>query len=662
MRSIRTKLVTYFTVLILLAAIAIGLISIKEAKESLTQEAERNLIALAAGVAGLTESRIETQVRTLEMIAMNQAIQSMDWEQQQPILARVLPNTNFLDIGVVLPDGTAYYTDGTVSQLGDREYVKKALNGETNVSDLIISRVTNELVLMYATPIKRDGRIVGALIGRHDGNSLSDLTNDIKFGDHGYAYMINGQGTVIAHPDQEQVFNQFNPIVEVQADQSLSSVATLFEQMLVEKAGADAYTFEGQDLYAGYAPVEGTDWIMIVTADLDEVLSAVPGLVRNILLVVVGGLVVSMALILILGHSLANPIVRMAEKAEAIARLDLTQEVPAVDLRRKDEIGILAKSLNSIIGSLREVIQVIGNSSEQVAVASEQLTAASQTAAGSAAEVAKTMEEIAKGAAQQAGDTENGAAKGMLVGELVETEQKDVQAVNVATNRIAEIIEEGLREIEKLYQITEESNRAAKSIVDVIIKTNESSNKIGEASNVISSIADQTNLLALNAAIEAARAGEAGKGFAVVAEEIRKLAEQSSASTKAIDEIVVELQNNAQDAVKTMEKVNPITELQAEVASNNKNKYMEIAGAIKDVEKAVEELNASTDKLEQTKNEIVNTLQNLSAIAEENSAATEEVMASMEEQSASIQQIASSSESLAELTQNLRSVIMKFKI
>lgn len=596
------------------------------------------------------------------MIALNQAIQSMDWELQQPILAGVLPHTNYLDIGVVQPDGTAYYPDGTVTQLGDREHVQKALNGETNVSDLIVSRVTGDLVLIYATPIKRDGRIVGALVGRRDGNSLGQIVTDIKHGENGYAYIINGQGTVIAHPDQELVLNQFNPIAQVKEDQSLNSVAGLFEQILVNKMGVDTYTFRGKDLYSSYAPIEGTGWFLVATADQKEVLAGVPGMMRNILLIMIGILVVSGAIVFVIGNSLAKPVVRVVKNAEAVARLDLTQEVAAADLQRKDEIGILAKALDSIIGSLREVIEVIGDSSEQVAAASEQLTAASQTAAGSAAEVAKTVEEIAKGAAQQASDTEAGAAKGVLVGELIETEQEDVKAVNVATGRIAEIIEEGLKEIERLAQVTEESSRSARAIFDVIIKTNDSSNRIGEASNVISSIADQTNLLALNAAIEAARAGEAGRGFAVVAEEIRKLAEQSSASTKAIDEIVVELQNNAQDAVQTMEKVGPITEQQLQSALNTKTNYMEIAGAVKEVEKAVTELNASTEALEQIKNEIVDTLQNLSAIAEENSAATEEAMASMEEQSASIEEIAASSEGLGELTQNLRSVVMKFKI
>src|SRR5690606_17590403 len=113
-----------------------------------------------------------------------------------------------------------------------------------------------------------------------------------------------------------------------------------------------------------------------------------------------------------------------------------------------------------------------------------------------------------------------------------------------------------------------------KEVRDVIIQTNDSSIKIGQASNVISSIAQQTNLLALNAAIEAARAGNAGKGFAVVAEEIKNLAQQSSLSTNVIDEIVSELQHNSANAVKTMEKVAMITEQQYKSVGQSKDKYI----------------------------------------------------------------------------------------
>lgn len=234
--------------------------------------------------------------------------------------------------------------------------------------------------------------------------------------------------------------------------------------------------------------------------------------------------------------------------------------------------------------------------------------------------------------------------------------------VNSASNKVRDVVEEGLKEIDNLLRVTEESNEVAKEISEGILKTHESSSKIGQASNVIASIAEQTNLLALNAAIEAARAGEMGRGFSIVAGEIKKLAEQSSKSTKEIDEIVKELQSNAQHAVKTMERVSEITKEQTDSVMKNKDKYILIEEAMESTLEVLEELNASGQEIENMKNVIIDTLQNLSAIAEENSAATEEISASIEEQTAFIEEIANASDRLSDLAQKLQAIIEKFKV
>lgn len=662
MKSIKTKLITYFSILILLSSFSVGIVSVYRAGQSLTKEAEKSLESLSFEAARLTNSRIETQKKTLEMISLRADIQSMDWEIQKPILQRQVESTDFLDLAIVQLDGTAYYSGGNISQLGDREYVQKALKGETNISDLLISKVTNDIVLMYATPIKRDGKVIGALIGRREGEAVSKITDDVGYGKEGYGYIINNNGTVVGHTDREKVVKQFTPIEEAKSDKSLTSLAAMFEKILAEKKGVGTYSFNKNKLYAGYAPIEDSNWIVVITANQNEVLSAIPTLQKNIAMIMIIVLIVSVIIAYLIGNSITKPIISIIHHSEKLADLDLREDVSEMFLSRKDEVGVLSKSLQSITINLRDIIKDISSSSEEVSAASEELTAISQQSATAAEEVSRTVEEIARSATNQAQNTEEGAFKSDALGEIIEKDQGHLKQLNNAYQNVGIVVDEGLKEIEKLTKVTEESSRSTKEIHEVILKTNDSSNKIGQASNVIASIAEQTNLLALNAAIEAARAGEAGKGFSVVAEEIRKLAEQSGASTKTINEIVNELQSNSKNAVKTMERVSTISNEQKSSVISSKSKYELIAEAMMDSEQAIKQLNISGEEMEKMKNEILTTLQNLSSIAEENSAATQQASASMEEQTASIEEIAGSSDGLSILAQNLQAIIMKFKV
>ncbi len=662
MNSIRSRLVIYFSLLSLLTSASIGLISQHKASDALTKEAEEAITSQAVAGGELVLLDIKLHTNSIKMLSEFKEVKSMDWETQKKFLQDQQVNTEFLALAVVTPDGNAKYTDGTTAELGDRDYVQRALKGEHNVSNLILSKVTNEVVLMFAAPIFEEEKIVGALIGRASGEELSNITDDLGFGKSGYAFMIDSSGTIISHPNREMVLSQFNPIKNAEQDPSQKSAAALSEQILKQKQGVYDYSFNGKKLYAGFAPVAGTEWFLVITADEKEVLNAIPKIQKAILLNIFNAFIIGVVLVVFIGNSITKPIIVSVKHAKKVADLDITENLPPKYLKKKDEVGYLSNALQNIIINLRDIIEDTMASSEQVAAISEELTATSQQAASSAEEVSRTVEEIAHGASEQAKNTEEGSAKAMKLGEIIEVDLINMKQLNDSSNKVSEVVNEGLSDIEKLSQITKESDKATKEIYDVILKTNESSDKIGQASNVIASIAGQTNLLSLNASIEAARAGEHGKGFAVVADEIKKLAAQSASSTASIDEVVKELQGNVENAVLTMKRLIAISKEQSEHVKQNKEKYSFIAEAMKQTLLSVEQLNISSTEMGEAKENILDTMRSLTAIAEENAAGTQEASASMEEQTASMEEIASSSENLTELAQRMQSLINKFKL
>jgi methyl-accepting chemotaxis protein len=654
MKSIKTKLVLFSTILVLSITLLIGIIAISIGSNALQKEAKYSLLLLADESAKLTESRLDAMVSILTIISKKSELADMGWEVNLDLLTAELEKTDFIDLGYILPNGYTHYTDGTVRLMSDRAYVKDALAGKARVSDVIISRVTRKPEIEATVPVYKEGEVIGAVIARIEADYLSEITSDIGYGEAGYAYMMNGIGTIIAHPDTQKVISRYNPAEE--------NGDTAYQQILNEKQGVISYQEAGSNIYAGYAPVNGTDWYFVVTASQEEVMSAIPKMLRTIIIVMLIIFLCSMIVVYMVERKITKPLIELTRQSKRIGELDISENINESYFGQKDEIGTLAGAFQNLTCKLRDSIKAISDSANQVSDTALRLTATSQQSALVAEEIVRTVDEIAKGAMEQANHTEVGLSQATILETKLSTNHQYVVELNSATQHVNQLVQKGIEDIELLSGITKENDMATRNTCDMMVKMKQNSSKISEASKIISDMAKQTNLIALNATIEAARAGDAGLGFAVVAREIQSMADQSAESTQYIDRIVSSLQQSIEQAVESMNSILLTSNKQYQSVNYTIERYQNISDAMVKSEAAVEKLNSSEEDMEAANNEIKLMLQSLTAIAEENAAGSQQASSTMEEQSASVQVLAEICEHLSGLSEDLKSVISRFVV
>src|SRR5699024_3715948 len=170
---------------------------------------------------------------------------------------------------IVTPDGIAHYLDDSTLDLGDRDYVIKALDGESAMSEIIISRATHEPVMMVSSPIKNNGDVVGALIARIDGFYLSEIVDSIQFGETVYALLLNDERTFLRHQNRDLIVEQINYIQEDEDDNAES-----VKRIISNDSGTFDYTYEGIGRYVSFDTLEN-GWTLVVGAHENEITSGI---------------------------------------------------------------------------------------------------------------------------------------------------------------------------------------------------------------------------------------------------------------------------------------------------------------------------------------------------------------------------------------------------
>ncbi|WP_018750160.1 methyl-accepting chemotaxis protein [Paenibacillus sanguinis] len=419
----------------------------------------------------------------------------------------------------------------------------------------------------------------------------------------------------------------------------------------------------GRSYQAAYEPLKADNGevigILYVGASQEQIEIIQAAFVKYNTVVGLIAVVLSVAIVLAYMRRISKRLGRITEAMGKAGAGDFTTVVhdPA-----QDEIGRLSAGYNQMGASLQQLVRQGQLTSDKMAGEARALQHVAEQATTDSARIAASIEQVAAGAEDQTQSmAENARAMEEIAVGIQQIAEHAADAAELA-GQSRQHAEGGGNQVRRTVEQMDSIDRSVQVSGSLVRLLNDKSQEIAQMIGIIQGISRQTNLLALNASIEAARAGEEGRGFAVVASEVRKLAEQSEASSGRIAEVMNEIDSDIKESLAAMDEVIREVEVGLSLTRETDRSFAGIAASSGQIAERIEQLAATVEQMSAGIQEVTASVQVIADIARAAGDASQEVTGASSNQLASIAEINASCVSLSQVSTELQQVLSKFKI
>ena len=668
-QSISKNLILSVTLIIICLTAALGSSSFIISKRSLVNSSNEILFNKAKDAANLVNERIQKYTVALETLGNLEFMgdENVPFEDKIEILKQEKGRLKYSGIGIANVRGTLVLDDGTELDVYEQEFFQKSKMGYSYFSEPFKREETGKTEVAIAVPLKHKGMIIGSVVAFKIADEFYYIANDIKIGEEGFAYILDDKDDIISHPTIVSHASStggvnFNSLRDRTTAESKEDLESIINGIDNKVPGTGRYIDDGDVIHLGYAPIKSKGWTLIVNIKEKEILASLVSLKRTLIITATVSLIIGVFVSSLSSQRIARKIVDISNRTKVLSDLDLSFNVDENSLQRKDELGLMARSIQTVIDNMRNFALEVQESSQHVAASSEELAAISQQSAAASTNVAEAANEIAQQSDTQLQEILGVSTSMQKVAQQFMFVLEQFNLVESFTKNAYNSTENGKKIIDEVIGQMGNIKNSTNEVKNSLVSINDSSKRMDEILIVIQNVAKETNLLALNAAIEAARAGEYGRGFAVVADEIRKLAEETQKSTEEINNLIKNNHSLILDANKNMEFSHMEVDKGIEKVNETKNTFDDIAAIIEKVAEEVTKSNESVISVEDNLSDAVFAIANTETITREVTSQIQNVSAATEEQMASMDEITSSTDSLAKLSDELQEIIKHIKL